>query len=74
MACLGVMQVHLMVDEHVHGPVGRGLHTNKFTHYNLRAISTKIEMVSLTLGYELKNLTNLSSGRRPNSKSSEFVY
>ena len=44
---------------------------NKCTHY-LRSISTKIEIISITIGVLLENSSDLSSGRRPVSKSNEF--
>ena len=45
---------------------------NKCTHY-LRAISTKIEMMSTTTAVTTENSSDLSSGRRPVSKSVEFA-
>ena len=44
---------------------------NKCTH-NLRAISTKIEIISITIGVLSENSSDSSSGRRPMSKSDEF--
>ena len=44
---------------------------NKCTPY-LRAISTKNEIISITRGYVTENSSDLSSGRRPTSKSDEF--
>ena len=45
---------------------------NKCTHY-LRAISTKIEIISCHRMVHNKNSTDLSSGRRPLSKTDEFL-
>ena len=45
---------------------------NKCTHY-LRAISTKIEIISTTIAVTTENSADLSSGRRPVSKSVEFA-
>ena len=39
---------------------------------DLPAISNKIEMISITIGIVFKNSSDLSSGRRPLSKSNEF--
>ena len=44
---------------------------NKWSH-NLRAISTQIDIISITIGLQTKNSADLSSGRRPVSKSDEF--
>ena len=44
---------------------------NKCTPY-LRAISTKIEIISTTRGGTSQNSTDLDSGRRPKLKSDEF--
>ena len=44
---------------------------NKCTH-DLRAISTKNEIISITIGLQTKNSSDLSLGRRPLSKSDEF--
>ena len=44
---------------------------NKCTH-NLRAISTKIEIISTTRGGTSQNSSDLDSGRRPKLKSVEF--
>ena len=44
---------------------------NKWSHY-LRAISTKIEIISTTKLVILENSSDLSSGRRPVSESEEF--
>ena len=44
---------------------------NKWWH-NLRAISTKIDIISLHRMDLIKNSSDLSSGRRPISKSDEF--
>ena len=45
---------------------------NKWPPY-LRAISTKNEIISSTIAVTTKNSTDLSSGRRPMSKSVEFL-
>ena len=45
---------------------------NKCTPY-LRAISTKIEIISITIAVTTKNSSDLSSGRHPKSKSDEFL-
>ena len=44
---------------------------NRWSHY-LRAISTKIEIISTTNLVILENSSDLSSGRRPVSESEEF--
>ena len=44
---------------------------NICTHY-LRAISAKTEIISITIGVLFENSSDLSSGRRPMSKSDEF--
>ena len=44
---------------------------NKCTH-NLRAISTKIEIILSAPSVQIENSTDLSLGRRPDSKSVEF--
>ena len=45
---------------------------NECTHY-LRTISTKIEIISLTTMRVSENSSDLDSGRRPESKSDEFL-
>ena len=40
---------------------------------NLRAISNKIEITSTTIAIHLENSSDLSSGRRPLSKSDECL-
>ena len=44
---------------------------NKCTPY-LRAISTKIEIISITIGVLFENSLDLDTGRRPELKSDEF--
>jgi len=52
-------------------PIRSTRNPNKCTPY-LRAISTKIEIISTTRGGTSQNSTDLDSGRRPKLKSEEF--